>query len=453
MKLSRYRVFSSSQWVLLTALGSSLAVSTFAQELNIPAGSSFQEIKRLQQRFLAQPRTAQEQLEAMRTIVRSGPYGERGLRNIFKNFTGDYAIDPDIPGVERKVLHTAIRNSSNRKGASSELLIATAVQRNPNTKLKGMDRLLRRSWGNTDKDVVLEAYGVRCRIEVKEVTPAAQRADMKRLLGQIRKMGREHRLTGEEQVVISRRHKLHPRLLREARRQGVRVYEEVHSGVGRPSQGVWDRDVVDDLGNRLKTKSRLRLLGPGLALGLGTYSLYSGQDELREGLRSGEGWQIAQGMTKLGTGIGSLAYAGGELALQKVGEEAAEQTLKSLKYLKRGGAILTAAMLVADQGTLLYRNANGSISAREYYVSQSGLAGAGIGSVVGGGLGFALGLLEPTPFGEVAGVMAGGAIGGTAGGVTSEFGAGIVYDMKFAEVDLEVQKHILKFYREGRMQK
>jgi hypothetical protein len=389
-------------------------------------------------------------LEAMRTIVRSGPYGERGLRNIFKNFEGDYAIDPNTPGVERKILHTSIRNSSNRKGASSELLIATTVQRNPNMTLKGLDRMLRRSWGDTDKDIVLAAYGVRCRIEVKEVSPAAQRADMDRLLGQIRKMGKEKRLTGEQQVIISRRHKLDPRLLREARTQGVRVYEEVHSGAGRPSRGLWDRDVVDDLGNRLKNKSRLRLIGPGLALGLGTYSLYSGQDELREGLRNEEGWQIAQGMTKLGAGIGSLAYAGGELALQKVGEEVTEQTLKSLKNLKRGGAILTVAMLVADQGTLLYRNANGSISAREFYVSQAGVVGAGTGTVAGGVIGFGLALLAGGPTGEeIPATLWGAGIGGAAGGVASEYGAGVVYDRKFAEVDREVQKHVLQYYRNG----
>ena len=384
----RHKTFLCGQWYLLVAAVASFMLSVQAKGLEISVGSNFQEIKRLQQAFLAQPRTAPEQFEAMRTVVRSGPYGDRGLRNVFKNFSGDYAIDPVIPGVERKVLHTTIRNSSNRKGAASELLIATAVQRNPNMQLKGMDRLLRRSWGNTDKDIVLEAYGVRCRIEVKEVTPAAQRADMNRLLGQIRKMGKEKRLTGEQQVVISRRYKLLPKLRQEAQRQGVRVYEEVHSGAGRPSRGVWDRDIIDDLDGRLKNQGRLRLIGPGLAIGLGAYSLYSGQDELRAGFRNEQDWQIYQGMTKIGTGMGSLAYAGGELALQKIGVKATEQTLKSLKYMKKGGAILTVAMLVADEGILLYRNANGSISAREYCVSQAGLAGAGVGAAVGGGLEF-----------------------------------------------------------------
>lgn len=440
-----YRAAVTVCCLLLT--GYVLKGSANAQTLDfvIPQDSPFLETKQAHRSYLAQSRTTQERLDAMRELVRSGPYGERGLRNIFKNFEGEYALDPRILGVERKVLHTTISNPANRKGAARELLIATAVHRNSDMNLIGLDRIVRRSWGATDKDIVLKAYGVRCRIEVKNVTPAAQRADLGRLLGQIRKMGKERRLTDEQQVIISR-HKLDPRLIAEAREQGVFVYDQVHSGANRHPDGYWDRDAINDLNSKLRKKARMRIIGPSLAIGLGAYSLYSGQDALREGLRNGEDWQVLQGISELGFGTGSLAYGGLDFALKRAGEEATERSLKILKSLKHGSVLLTAVMLAGEEITLLYRYDNGSISAREMFESQCGLAGAGVGTIMGGGIGFVVGIIIPSAGEEIVLTTWGAGIGGFVGGVTGDLVGGKVYNWKFGEVDKVVQRHVLEHY-------
>ena len=88
---------------MITALGAASVSAWGAELFALPASSTYLEVKTLHEQFLGEQPSRQARLQALRDIVRASPYGERGLKHIFKNFEGAHAIDPRIQGVEQSV--------------------------------------------------------------------------------------------------------------------------------------------------------------------------------------------------------------------------------------------------------------------------------------------------------------------------------------------------------------
>ena len=211
------------------------------------------------QAVAAIPASPVSDVEAMRQAVRQSRYGERGLRQIFRNFEGSYSLDPTIPGVEKNIRFLGSLSKSQAKGAVRTLLYGTAAHNDPRFRLIGMDRPIIAEYGKTDMDLVLEhrATGEQIRIEVKDVKPASQRADMGRLKEQVTKMAADKRITGRQQAWVNRQETL-PEIKEFARENGIPVYENI-------KQNQF-RTVLDDLDQRAGGISNANRIARGFAV-------------------------------------------------------------------------------------------------------------------------------------------------------------------------------------------
>ena len=116
----------------------------------------------------------------MRGQVLDSRYGQRGLDNLFKGFEGKGYLDPAIPGVTKNLNALSSLSQQQAKGAVRTLLYGTKAYQDPRFQLVGVDQPVNAPYGRTDKDLVLRhrQTGQRARVEVKDVKPASQRADL-----------------------------------------------------------------------------------------------------------------------------------------------------------------------------------------------------------------------------------------------------------------------------------
>ena len=416
-----------------------------AISLDVPAEPNYALMKQSFVAWSARHPSSVDRARAVRAIAQSSRYGQQGTERIFRGFRGVSSLDPGMPGLQQALLLLHSSSESQAKGAMRELLVAQGLRRHPEFSVQAIGERVARSWGKTDKDVVFRSHGIQGRIEVKNVIPRSQVADIDRLLGQIKKMGRERALTGEMQVLWSR-YSISPQIKSAAQQAGVLVYDNVSSGRTRPASGRWEQDCLDDIARHCRRARAARVTGIGFAGGVGTYALVTRSIASYRAFNSGrplEGIQHGAGGL---AGGGLVMTAGSETATWAMAKKLSQRGLTRLRWVAKGGIAVTVVFTAAEQGVAYYRYGNGNLSPREYSTMQAGLVGSGVGGVIGGGIGFALGLLEPTPFGEVAGTLGGASIGGGIGGVGGEVGAGYYYDWKYGDLEHAVQSHVLAHY-------
>ena len=223
--------------------------------------------------------TKSEKINWMRNQVLGSRYGQRGLNNLFKNFDINGYIEPAIPGVTKNLNALNSLSRSQAKGAVRTLLYATKVYRDPRFDLVAVDQPVNASYGRTDKDLVLRhtQTGQRSRIEVKDVKPASQRADLERIKGQISKMSAEYRRTGELQAWANRQETI-PAIKEFAQQNGIPVYE-------RMKQAEFSK-LLDDLERRSIVEARVKLAGGTLSTAGGIALLYTSTRGLLSNIQS-----------------------------------------------------------------------------------------------------------------------------------------------------------------------
>jgi hypothetical protein len=403
--------------------------------------------------------TKAEELDSMRDQVREGRYGQRGLNNLFRNFEGEGYIDPMIPGITKNLSALNSLSWQQAKGAARTLLYATKVYQDPRFQLVAVDQPVNAPYGRTDKDLVLrdKLTGQRSRIEVKDVKPASQRADLERIKGQIDKMLAEYRQTGELPVWVNRRETI-PAIKEYARQNGIAVYDNIPA-----------KDFHEMILNRIKTASELitqpSLLGGAGEMGIGIWMLAKSAPEtladLEDVLRSDTHEQ--QDVLRLGehgtmslssisvSGAGAARVIGYSRLVSNV------RTLNGLGALSKWGGRAGAAFFLISEGFVIAEWQGGGLNDRQFYTIQGGLggglAGGAGGTVVGAWIGGGMGAVitsETGGWGAAPGATIGGFLGGLAGGVGgSSLGAGAVdriYQSKDEGQKAKIQNVIYQHY-------
>ena len=192
---------------LLLMLGLASDYSWSIEATTFPPSATYKEAKTWHEEFMRGAPTKAQRLDAMRRLIKSSPVGSRGLNQIYHNFDGRNSIDPTIPGVEKSVLMQLSASKQQAKGYRRELLYAVAYANDPRFTLVEMNRPLRRPWGNTDADIVIQhrATGLPGRVEVKDYSINSQRTNFAKLAKQIDKMSLEGKKTGQPQFWINAR--------------------------------------------------------------------------------------------------------------------------------------------------------------------------------------------------------------------------------------------------------
>jgi len=348
-------------------------------------------------------------------------YGQRGLDGLFKNFAGEGTIDPRIPGVEKNFRLTLSDNTAVAKGARRTHLYATKIYNDGRFKLLALDQPTSTSLGATDRDIVyrhLES-GTVGRIEVKEISMATQRANLKKYMVQIDKMAIEMRETGQLQAWVNRDAVI-PAIRRYAAGFGIPVYENVATGrVSSLREGTTRiESVLDNLAGRATAHNRARILMGNSSAAFGLIVLYQSAppawNELMLALNAGS--RSERNLLRLGQHA-SYASSGGAMVV--FGAAKAIDGFATVTRL--AGPIATVAFL-AGEGFVIAQYMRGHMAYREFLAHESGLVG-GLGGAVAGAwsgakIGSAIGLLlgpEAVPIGATIGGLLGGVGGGFGG--------------------------------------
>jgi hypothetical protein len=381
----------------LAILVAVLGRQAFAFETSgLHKGMTYQETKIWQEKFLAGTPTKAEQVEAMRSIIKTSKVGERGLKNIFKNFEGQYAIDPTIPGVWKSVLMQKSPSAAQVKGYRRELLYASAIYSDRRFELKEMNAFRKRSWGNTDADIVFrhKASGLYGRIEVKDYSISSQVTNREDLKKQIDKMAKEARHTGQIQFWMNRRDAL-PEIKRYASEKGVIVLDNVKTG--HVTKGLLIDEAMTRVEWEMLRKDRARaVLARGQAA-FGAWTLVDAAPKVWGDVQaiSNSNDRSLQAWLRMGE-HGSNAAAGGGMMLSggalTASNYATGNMREGLYRLGRSGGIASVAALGLGEGFLISRYATGDVSSQEFWTSQwimastaaGGWGGAWFGGVAGG---------------------------------------------------------------------
>ena len=260
-----------AHWILSASMLLSIAMHVSASEITgLNEGMTYREVKTAHESFLQGNPTREQRLEYLRSITKISRYGERGSNNLFRNFEGNHSIDPRIPGVEKSVRLLMSGSKSQRKGYARELVYAVGYHNGPRFTLVGMNQIVKRSWGNTDKDIVIrhKSTGLYARNEVKDISIGSQSTNIRDYKKQIDKMAREGRLTGQPQFWINAREVI-PEIERYALSKGVTVHANVSTSSSPKANRVAFIDVSNDIDRRMITAARNRSIlgGAGLAFG------------------------------------------------------------------------------------------------------------------------------------------------------------------------------------------
>lgn len=413
------------------------------------AGMTYQETKIWQERFLAGAPTKSEQVEAMRTVIRTSHVEERGLRNIFKNFESNYALDPTIPGVWKSVLMQRSSSAAQVKGYRRELLYAINIYNDNRFNLESMNAYRNRSWGNTDADIIFrhKATGLYGRIEVKDYSTRSQVAKRKDLERQIDKMAKEGRHTGQIQFWINRRD-VTPDIMSYASDKGVIVFENVktgHTTTGHP---------MDEANNRIDKeilrKERARaVLAKGQAA-FGAWTLADATPKVWGYVQaiSNSNDHSFQAWLRMGEHV-SNAVAGGGMALSGGTLSAsnyANGNMREVLYrMGRSGSIASVTALGLGEGFLISRYVIGDVSSQEFWTSQWIMTSTAAGGWGGAWFGGVMGGLSPLkiPFWWS---TVGSAGGSWAGREFGERTSAAYYEWKFGKLDREFGKFLYTRY-------
>lgn len=417
--------------ILLAAL---VSLDAFGQSVAQPLGTYQERKAYLAERFNGAQSSA-EKLDAMRSVVRAGPVGQRGLTQIFGNFNGARAIDPDTPGVGKVVVLSTSSNAVQARGHRRELVYAQGYFSDSRFDVVELGKILRRHWGNTDADLVIRhrATGALGRVEIKEISPETQHHNLSYYKGQMDKMAREAAHTGQLQFWLNRR-PLIPELEAYAERLGIEAYGNVKTGQtthGTPFESV--RDLQDRRFKAATFRSRQSEVGRVMA----TNGAFRPGYAVFESLRASDARLLpaARAIGNAGSMLGGGAFvtAGGAPTTARSAMEPAKSLLVRVARVPGAVPIVLAGVDVTSVA-VAYRRAD--VSTRDL-VTTGWVIGMGtIGSWVGGKtaavLVTTLGGSPPlAPLADLVGATAGYVVGSELGVRTAD----AYYDWRYEGID------------------
>jgi hypothetical protein len=412
---------------------------------SLRSGMSYQEVATWHELFMEGGPSKWDMRSAYREMVRVSPLGDRGLNQIYRNFSAS-TLDPTIPGVDRTVRMQFSANPQQRKGYRREWLYGDAISRDGRFIVEGFDQPFQGEFGRTDKDIVLRhrPSNTSVRVEVKDVSPQSQIRNEAKLKRQIDGMAHEYKRTGEKQVWINRR-PISTTISAYAASRGVMALGNVSTGQFQQTNQIPIKSALDlierDITRSRFTASRARALRSvlsGAQIGAGAFLLYESVPAAYSEARSIHEGAGEQSTNWLGLAqYGSTAMAGGTMMLSGSALTgslyATEAAAESLAGLGQWGGVAAIGFLVIAEGFSYARYTSGEISSREFWTQQwilgTALGGATIGSWLGGSAGL-LTTGEPTILSTV-----GGFIGAWSGSRLGQWTATWYYGWRFAELD------------------
>lgn len=413
---------------------------------------TYREVKTWHEQFLRGEPVPADRSEAMRSIVRTSQFGERGLTRIYGNFEGTRSINPLIRGVEQTVLLQRSASNSQAKGYRRELLYAIEFYNDPRFSLEEMNRALKRPWGDTDADIVIrqKSTGLYARIEVKDVSLASQATSLSKLKEQVDKMALEARRTGQVQFWMNRREVL-PEFHAYASERGIRVLSNVRTGRSSIGEAMPSQEAMDTVANDMARASQRRAIAGSTGLAYGAWMLVESapvaldafQTVLNSETRTAQAWRRLGEQGAYTMAGGGMTLPGGALLWSRYTSEGVQG---QLFYLSRMGGIASFAALGLGEAFLISRHVYGDVSSREFWTTQSILGSALVGGTAGSWVGGAIGGLWANPLTVNLGAVLGGAAGTWAGQEIGTRGADYYYDWKFAELDEAFGKFVYAHY-------
>lgn len=390
--------------------------------LPIAAGPiNYQAIRTWHEQHLASSPSRAARVDALRTIVRSGTLGERGLRRIFNHFENRMAIDPSIPGVETTARLLASSNRAQVKGHTRELLYAIRLHNDGRNQLVGMSRKLDRPWGKTDADIVIRnrVTGLYGRIEVKDYSLRSQNTNEVKLKVQMDKMAREGRLTGQPQFWINR-HGITPQLRSHAGRAGVVTMEHIATGRRLPPNVQPFDSALARMDAQFGRVARDRAIAGGSMIGIGVTLLAYTLPEAWVALEAvtAPGPASTDARLRLASsgsyslGAAGLVASGSALAFAPRFGELVQNRL--FGFAKVGGLTAVAAL---GMGVAIdvQRYRIGALTSERLWQSALKASVQFAGAAAGGWLGGSLaGLATANPLAATAGGVAGSTVGAAA---------------------------------------
>ncbi len=420
--------------LLLLATGASEVLGQALSLDTLPRGAPYSQIRAWHLQALSGNPSRSQRLDLMRGVIRAGPLGQRGLDQVFKNFEGAHSIDPTIPGVEKAARLSASSNSNVAKGYRRALLYAVQAHNDRRFHLVAMEQMEYGRGGSilTDKDIVLKhsPSGLSVRIEVKEVTPAAQRANVAKYKVQIDKMAAAGKRTGQMQVYTNRNEVI-PELRQYAERRGVIVFERVSAGrAGERPGNMRMQDVLSKVDSHGKVIARSNAVMAGAQVGFGAAMMYQSFPGLRRELLVSLDPTACTVGSVLRTGRHASVFAGGAgLVVSGAGRAAmvlseGAAVSRWIAGAAKAGPYVAVAMLVMSEAFLVAEWQAGEMTDRQFASAQAslagsiggGLAGAWLGAKALGSAGAAIGFAVGGPPGLAIGGVIGVGVGGVAGG-------------------------------------
>ena len=424
----------SGCWLLMLLVGPLSTLAFAAQEQSIRPKLTYYEAKTWHEEFMQGRPTRAQRLAEVRSLIVASPVGSRGLIEIYHNFEGRYTIDPSIPGFAKSVLSQLSSSSQQAKGYRREVLYAVAYHNDPRYSVVEMNRPLRRSWGNTDADLIIKHHptGLYGRVEVKDYSLNSQRTNLGKLKVQIDKMSLEGRRTGALQFWMNAR-PVTPEIQRYAERSRVFVSGNVKTGKTIAPGSI---SVVDAMNQHEQQFFKANIGRASIGAGELVFAAWRLKNSIPEAVIAlNEVWNPAtrstESMLRLGQ-HGTSTFAGAAMAVSGTSLTSAQfagEALQSRLYaVGKVGGIAALAGLGLSEAFLVTRYVHGDVMNREFWTSQWVLGTSTTGGFVGGGAGL---FVTKSPWGAFAGTTFGGYLGNEVGIRTAR----TYYEYKFGELD------------------
>jgi hypothetical protein len=460
----------------MTARSTPLAVLTFAlfgADLYAQAPAATPPLPRypgIRTQFnqsLSQALTSEQRLDFYRQTVAQGRYSGRPmLKRMFGDFRlGSFNLSATTPGLSSTVRLLASDNRNVVIGNARTLRYAMSIQSDGRFNVIGLNSPRRNAAGRTDADIVFrhQPTGLQVRMEVKNMSPASQHANLGKIQSQILKMAEDARLTGEIQVWANRQNVL-PEVRAFAEQHGVSVEERLRTGSTNRRPG--DRsfqDFANGLDKQMRVQAKLSAVVGSVKVGMGFYMAFHAIRQLEEDVAAfgdtpGDWLRIGEHGATLLAGS-SFATAGGAQLTRQLPSMANSSRVGS--WTKWGGRLGIGATIFAE-GFLVGQYLSGDLTDRQFWHGQATLGGGVAGGAAGGFVGFGTGAMTGAfvgsffgPAGAGVGASVGGIVGAISGGVGGGYagahfaGVGLrsLYELQDAEQQERYAQFLLHHYQ------
>jgi hypothetical protein len=419
-----------------------------------PKPKTYQEVKTAYEQLMAGKPSKAQRLEFMRATVRESRLGGVRADWFFHNFEGIYSLDPTKPGVEKSVLLTRSSSQNQAKGYRREILYAQAISNDPRYSLHAMNAPLKRTWGNTDADIVFQhkPTGHFGRIEVKDYSFQSQENLQVKLKKQIDKMAKEAKYSGQPQFWMNRR-EVHPEIFRYATSKGIYVFGNVSTGQTLKGNVISSREALDSYSREINKVDRTRTAIAGAQFAFGALMLIDSMPNAWNDYQSAINSESEQTWLRFGesgskalTG-GAMTVAGGAEMTRRVAAtrfQAVPELQGKFYRLGRAGGITSVVAMGLAEGFAIARYRNGDVSSKDFWTSQWVMSASASGGLIGswtGGLASAMLVKNP-----ISGALVGGGAGSWFGQKLGAKTAETYYDWQFAKLDEGLGKFVYQCY-------